>query len=214
MPLRSYRSFICATQPPTYYSTGFVWPTSHGLPYVVEVEYDGSAIFRQPAEMDFTPASNVLSRPLTGRLRPRHFAGESAHEPLAVSLLDSTMSKGEVQRVIFLFREIYFECRSRLGECHLAPKLRPVPHPLVYCFVRITPSPIVLRRRSGYFARAFSACSLVLKGFDSGVNSRPTYLNSSHCSTIFGIPETYSTTAVRRHNQHCSGSSSTANQVA
>ena len=75
--------------------------------------------------MDFTPASNVLSHPFTGRLRPRHFAGECAHEPLAVSLLDSTMSKGEVQRIIFLFREIYFEYRSRLGECHLAPALRP-----------------------------------------------------------------------------------------
>jgi hypothetical protein len=42
--------------------------TSHGLPYVVEVEYDGSAIFRQPPEMDLTPASNVLSHPFTGRL--------------------------------------------------------------------------------------------------------------------------------------------------
>jgi hypothetical protein len=30
-----------------------------------------------------------------------------------------------------------------------------------YFFIRITPSPILLRRRSGYFSRAFSACSLV-----------------------------------------------------
>ena len=89
--------------------------------------------------------------------------------------------------VIVLFREIYFEYRSRLGVCHLAPALRPVPHPLVYCFVRITPSPIVLRRRSGYLSRAFSACSLVLNGLDNGVNSRPTYLKSSHFSTILVI---------------------------
>jgi dipeptidyl aminopeptidase/acylaminoacyl peptidase len=34
------------------------------------------------------------------------------------------MSKFEVRRVIVLFREIYFEYRSRLGECHLAHALR------------------------------------------------------------------------------------------
>ena len=70
--------------------------TSHRLPYVVEVNYDGSAIFRQPPEMDLTPASNVLSYPFTGRLRPRHFAGECAHKPRAVSLHDQTVSKGKV----------------------------------------------------------------------------------------------------------------------
>jgi hypothetical protein len=42
-----------------------------------------------------------------------------------------------------------------------------------YDLVRITPTPILLRRRSGYFSRAFSACSLVLNGLDNGVNSRP-----------------------------------------
>jgi hypothetical protein len=39
----------------------------------------------------------------------------------------------------------------------------------------MTPTPILFRKRSGYFARAFSACNLVLNGLDSGVNSRPTY---------------------------------------
>jgi hypothetical protein len=47
--------------------------------------------------------------------------------------------------------------------------------------------PIALRWRSGYFSLAFSACSLVVNGFDSGVNSRPTYLKSSHRSTILGM---------------------------
>src|ERR1700674_5024380 len=42
----------------------------------------------------------------------------------------------------------------------------------------MTPIPIVLRSRSGYFRRAPSACSFVLKGFDKGVNSPPTYLKS------------------------------------
>jgi hypothetical protein len=45
--------------------------------------------------MDFTPASNVLSHPFTGRLRPRHFAGECAYEPRAVALLNSTVSKAK-----------------------------------------------------------------------------------------------------------------------
>jgi len=58
---------------------------------------------------------------------------------------------------------------------------------LRYCFVRITPTPIVLRSRSGYFRRAFSACCFVLKAFDSGVNSPSTYLKSSHCSVVLGI---------------------------
>jgi hypothetical protein len=55
--------------------------------------------------------------------------------------------------------------------------------------VRITPSPILLRKRSGYFARAFSACCLVLNGLDNGVNSRPTYLKSNHCSTVLDIED-------------------------
>jgi hypothetical protein len=50
-----------------------------------------------------------------------------------------------------------------------------VPRISGYFFVRITPTPIPLRRRSGYFSRAFSAFSLVLNGLDNGVNSRPTY---------------------------------------
>jgi hypothetical protein len=54
--------------PATTYHIGSAGLTSHGLPYVVEVEYDGSAIFRQPAETDFTPASNVLSHPPIGSI--------------------------------------------------------------------------------------------------------------------------------------------------
>src|SRR5262249_40965554 len=52
---------------------------------------------------------------------------------------------------------------------------------------RTTPSPIVLRSRSGYFERAFSACSFVLNGVERGVNSPLTYLKSSHRSMILGI---------------------------
>ena len=44
----------------------------------------------------------------------------------------------------------------------------------LYRFIRVTPTPIPLRKRSGYFS-PFSACSLVLNGFDNGVNSRSTY---------------------------------------
>jgi hypothetical protein len=44
------------------------YSTSHRLPYVVEIDYDGPAILRQPPDMDFTPASNVPSHPFTGRL--------------------------------------------------------------------------------------------------------------------------------------------------
>ena len=106
---------------------GPILALSHRFPYVFEVEYDSSTIFRQPPEMDFTPASNVLSHPFTGRLRPRHFAGECAHKPHAVSLHNSTVSKDEVRRVIVLFREIHFEYRSSLGVWHLAPALRPAP---------------------------------------------------------------------------------------
>jgi hypothetical protein len=53
--------------------------------------------------------------------------------------------------------------------------------------VRITPTPMLLRSRSGYFSRAVSACSFVVNGFDSGVNSRPTYLKNSHRSAILGL---------------------------
>lgn len=101
--------------------------SSLGFPYIIEVEYDGSSVLRQPLGMELTPANDVLSYLLTGRLRPRHFAGECAHESPAVSLHDSTMSKFEVRKVIVLFGEIYFEYRSRLVEFHLAPALRPVP---------------------------------------------------------------------------------------
>jgi hypothetical protein len=58
--------------------------------------------------------------------------------------------------------------------------------------MRITPSPIVLRSRSGYFKRAFSASCFVLNGFDRGVNSPSTYLKSSHCS-VFWAMRFYST---------------------
>ena len=58
---------------------------------------------------------------------------------------------------------------------------------IVYFSVQTAPTPIVLRSRSGYFSRAFSACSLVLKGFENGVNSRPTYLKSSHRSTNMAL---------------------------
>jgi hypothetical protein len=56
-----------------------------------------------------------------------------------------------------------------------------------YDLVRITPTPIPLRRRSGYFPRAFSACFLVWNGFDRGVNSPPTYSKSNQ--QIFTAPE-------------------------
>jgi hypothetical protein len=56
-----------------------------------------------------------------------------------------------------------------------------------HLFIRITPNPIPLRRRSGYFSRAFSACSLVLNGLDNGVNSRPTYSKSNQCSIVLDI---------------------------
>jgi hypothetical protein len=40
-----------------------------------------------------------------------------------------------------------------------------------YILSRTAPKPIVLRSRSGYFNRAFSAAAFVLKGFDSGVRT-------------------------------------------
>jgi len=56
-----------------------------------------------------------------------------------------------------------------------------------YFSVRITPTATDRRSRSGSFRRAFSADAFVLNGFDNGVNWPPTYLKSSHCSTILGI---------------------------
>jgi hypothetical protein len=58
---------------------------------------------------------------------------------------------------------------------------------MAYLFLRTTPTPIPLRKRSGYFSRAFSACSLVLNGLDNSVKSRPTYSKSNHCSMILDI---------------------------
>ena len=58
-----------------------------------------------------------------------------------------------------------------------------------YDLVRITPAPMLLRRRSGYFSRAFFACSLVLNGLDNGVNSRPTYSKSNHRSVVLDISD-------------------------
>ena len=58
----------------------------------------------------------------------------------------------------------------------------------LYFIMRITPMAMVLRWRSGYFKRAFSACSFVLKGFDNGVNSPAMNLKSSHCWVILGMP--------------------------
>jgi hypothetical protein len=46
---------------------------------------------------------------------------------------------------------------------------------------------MVLRSRSGYFKRAFSASRFVLNGLDNGVNSRPMYLYSSHRSIVRAI---------------------------
>jgi hypothetical protein len=62
-----------------------------------------------------------------------------------------------------------------------------VPPLTVYFSIRITPTPIVPRSRSGYFSRAFSAAAFVLNGFDNGVNWPSMYLKSSHCSIILGI---------------------------
>jgi len=61
-------------------------------------------------------------------------------------------------------------------------------HVLGYYEVRlITPTPIALCSFSGYFCRASSACCRVLNGFESGVNSRPMYLYSNHCSVSLGM---------------------------
>jgi hypothetical protein len=55
--------------------------------------------------------------------------------------------------------------------------------------VRMIPIPIALRSRSGYFSRAFSGRSFVLRGLDRGVNSPPTYLKRSHRSVILGMKD-------------------------
>jgi hypothetical protein len=68
---------------------------SHGFPYVVEVEHDGPAILGQPPGIQVAPSKNVMLCVLTGGLRPRHFADEYAHEPLAVSLVNLTMPKAQ-----------------------------------------------------------------------------------------------------------------------
>jgi len=57
-----------------------------------------------------------------------------------------------------------------------------------YFAVRKTPNPILFRSRSGNLSRAFSACSFVLKGFDSGTNSRPTYSNRNHRDSGVVLP--------------------------
>ncbi|SRR6266404_577574 len=51
--------------------------------------------------------------------------------------------------------------------------------------VLISPIPIFLRMRSGYFCRAFSASFLVLNAFDKMTSSRPWYSNSSHRAVVF-----------------------------
>lgn len=61
-----------------------------------------------------------------------------------------------------------------------------------YFATRITPKPIFLRSRSGYLSRAFSACSLVLKGLESGVNSPLMYRKSSHRSVGFDMDKSIS----------------------
>jgi len=57
---------------------------------------------------------------------------------------------------------------------------------------------IVLRTRSAYFKRSFPASCFVLKGFDKGVNSPPTYLNNNHCSMLLPF-RTYNTTLMKRN---------------
>src|SRR6266481_9172589 len=64
--------------------------------------------------------------------------------------------------------------------------IRQNPHVAVYrSDSRTTPIPIFLLSRSGYFRRAFSASSFVLKGFDRMMSSRPWYSNSSHRTDDF-----------------------------
>lgn len=50
---------------------------------------------------------------------------------------------------------------------------------------RITPMATVRCSFAGSFARARSAACRVLNGLEIGVNSRPTYLKSTHCPTDF-----------------------------
>jgi hypothetical protein len=89
MPPRSCRSFRLRHSA----TNRFRLLTSHGFPCVVEVEHDGPAIRGQPPGIQFAPANDVLLCVFTGSLRPRHFADECAHGPLAVSLLNLTMPK-------------------------------------------------------------------------------------------------------------------------
>ncbi len=73
-----------------------------------------------------------------------------------------------------------------------------VQHPRASCCsnhlcapILITPTPICLPSRSGYFKRSLSASCFVLNGFDRNVISPSMYLNSSHCSTDLGISNSY-----------------------
>jgi hypothetical protein len=58
----------------------------------------------------------------------------------------------------------------------------PEPLPLYPCHTDPNPFAQTLR----YFS-PLSACSLVLNGFDNGVNSRPTYSKIKHCSIILDM---------------------------
>ena len=51
---------------------------------MIQVEYDGSAILGQPRGIEFAPANDVVFYLFTGRLKPRHFAGERTNKPRAV----------------------------------------------------------------------------------------------------------------------------------
>jgi len=60
-----------------------------------------------------------------------------------------------------------------------------------YSDFRTTPNPILLRSFSEYFSRSFSASSFDLKGFDSGVSSRPMYWKRNQFSSVFGNRNLY-----------------------
>jgi hypothetical protein len=82
------------------------------------------------------------------------------------------MSKGEVQRVIFLLREIYFEYRSRLGECHFAPLSLLSPNkkpsdPVASRALRAT------RRAVTRASRAFLPISLIQRADNDGPTCFP-----------------------------------------
>jgi len=76
--------------------------------------------------MDFTPARNVLSHSFTGRLRPRHFAGECAHKPRAVSLHDQTVSKGKSKGSSFFAETFTLKVGLGLARVILLPHCVPV----------------------------------------------------------------------------------------